>query len=243
MIKSLIAANWKMNCSNEFVSEFFNDFDTSGISEAVELLVCPPALYIPRIVKADAVSVGGQDCSPHVKGAYTGEISAEMLKDSGCEYVILGHSERRQYHSETDDLICQKAEAAISKGLKTIICVGETQAERESGDALNIVTGQILSAVPASATPENCVIAYEPVWAIGTGLTAETSDIDEMHQEIKKTVQKHLASEAMIRIIYGGSVKPENAEEIFSLESVHGALIGGASLDPQSFLQIATHAK
>lgn len=203
-----------------------------------EFLVCPSFVHLDlvgSIIKDSAVKLGAQDCAAEEQGAHTGDISADMLASYGCEYVILGHSERRQDHGERSDLVCQKAEKALEQNLKTIICVGETEEQRDEGRAMEIVGAQLDKSLPNNATPENTVIAYEPVWAIGTGKTASLGDILEMHRFIKEK----LAPSGNFRILYGGSVKPDNASEILTLDVVDGALIGGASLKADSYLGIA----
>lgn len=209
--------------------------DNSNVLEQNDFLVCPPYLHLAP-VQAElsmAVSLGAQDCSPFENGAYTGDVSAIMLKDMNCDYVILGHSERRQYYKESNLLIQQKAVMALEAGLKVIICVGETEAERESGQQNDIVEQQLAGSLPSQGIGDNVVIAYEPVWAIGTGKTATTEDISDMHGFIRSLAPTDS------RILYGGSVKPGNAAEIFAVDNVNGALIGGASLKVEDFLGIA----
>lgn len=206
-----------------------------------DFLVCPPFHHIVP-VQADltvAVAIGAQDNSPFESGAYTGDISAAMLKDINCEYVILGHSERRQYYVESNLLIQQKATMANDSGLVTIICVGESIEQREAGEEQDVVGQQLLESLPKTATAENTVIAYEPVWAIGTGKTATIEDITAMHGFIRSKLAERLDNPEKVRILYGGSVKPANAAEIFAVENVNGALIGGASLKAEDFIGIA----
>lgn len=250
-MRKLIAGNWKMSCFGGEAIEL-----TEGIRDAVaaqpditdnaELLVCPPYLYIgivQTVLGAESgVSVGGQDCALTPNGAHTGDISAEMLVDAGCEYVILGHSERRQNHEESDDLIAEKAERAFEEGLNVILCVGETEAERDAGDAEAVVAAQIDNANFEGADEEKITIAYEPVWAIGTGKTASVDDVKAMHGFIRSKLQEKLAYGSDIRILYGGSVKPDNAKALLSVPNVDGALIGGASLKAESFIAIAEAA-
>lgn len=239
-MKRLIAGNWKMNgnmaegiaLARGIVESIQDD---SSVLENNDFLVCPPYLHLAP-VQAElsmAVSLGAQDCSPFENGAYTGDVSAIMLKDMNCDYVILGHSERRQYYMESNLLIQQKAVMALEAGLKVIVCVGETEEEREQGIHQDIVEQQLAGSLPSQGTGENVVVAYEPVWAIGTGKTATTEDIAEMHGFIRGLAPKDS------RILYGGSVKPANAAEIFAVENVNGALIGGASLKADDFLGIA----
>ena len=241
----LIAGNWKMNGLASSLGEL------TALKEALaqtppscEVLVCPPASLIAQAnwhVKG-AFALGGQDCHPKDKGAFTGDISAEMLKDAGASYVIVGHSERRQYHGESDALVAAKAQAAWRAGLKAIICIGESLAERDAGTATHICRGQLDGSVPAGATAANTVIAYEPVWAIGTGRTPTSPDIAAMHAHIRacligKLGAARLDAKAML-ILYGGSVNPGNAAEILSLPEVGGALVGGASLKAADFIKI-----
>ncbi len=238
-MKKLIAGNWKMNGDAKSAEALI-----TGIEEAIaakpdllkscDFVVCPPFVHIPSVVgKTKACTVGGQDCSEKANGAFTGNISASMLKDIGASHVILGHSERRQYQKESDELIAAKAKAANEAGLVTIICVGETEAEREAGNQNAVVGGQLERSLPEGVTAQNTVIAYEPVWAIGTGKTATAEDIRAMHAFIRGKVP------ADMRILYGGSVKPSNAAEIFAVPNVDGALIGGASLKTEDYLGIA----
>lgn len=213
---------------------------TPGLLETCDFVVCPPFVHIPMVKDCASVcAIGGQDCSAKESGAYTGEIAAPMLKDIGADYVILGHSERRQYHKEGDALIAAKAALANKSGLITIICVGETEGQREAGEQNSVVEQQLKGSIPSDATAENTVIAYEPVWAIGTGKTATAEDIRAMHQFIREKLAASLADGAKVRILYGGSVKPGNAAEIFAVPDVNGALIGGASLKADDFIGIA----
>ncbi|NQZ13942.1 MAG: triose-phosphate isomerase [Alphaproteobacteria bacterium] len=245
-MKKLIAGNWKMNGSMENALNLAKDV-VAGIQENTQLLenndflVCPPALHLApvRTELTSAVSLGGQDCSPFDKGAYTGDVSAAMLNDMKCDYVILGHSERRQYYCESNMLIKQKAEMALEQGLKAIICVGETEGEREEGREQEVVGQQLLESLPEGASADTIVIAYEPVWAIGTGKVATTDDIAAMHAYIRAQLKSNAKDGDKVRILYGGSVKPTNAAEIFAVEDVNGALIGGASLQAHDFLGIA----
>ncbi len=199
-----------------------------------ELLICPPATLLRAMSEAAAgtsIATGGQDCHGSISGAHTGDISAEMIMDAGAQYVIVGHSERRTDHGEQSDLVQQKAQAAHRAGLTPIVCVGETKEQREGGEAVTIVLAQIASSLPT--TKGTVVVAYEPVWAIGTGLVPTNDDIAEMHEALRKMLG------ADIRLLYGGSVKPGNAAEILTLENVDGALVGGASLKATDFAGIA----
>ena len=203
-----------------------------------DFLICPPFLHLAKVnemIGENALMLGAQDCSHEENGAHTGDISANMLVDIGCTHVILGHSERRQNHKESSELVAKKSEKALAAGLKVILCVGETEAERDAGQEKEIVYNQLFKSMLSQSNAENTIIAYEPVWAIGTGKTASLDDIAAMHGFIKE----NLAPKGDFRILYGGSVKPENAKDILGLDGVDGALIGGASLKAESFLGIA----
>ena len=248
--KTMIAGNWKMNCLSadgiELAKGIASEVKSMGKPEC-EFLVCPPFTLLSSVKKAlrgAKVALGAQDAHFNVKGAHTGDISPEMLKDIGCTYVILGHSERRADHKESNELINKKAIAANQAGLKTVICIGETLEERDSGKTIEVCTQQILGSVPDSATAANTVIAYEPIWAIGTGKTPTANDVEEVHAAVRKVLAKKLgkANANKMRILYGGSVKPSNAKEFLSLEDVDGALIGGASLKVADFIAIAKNA-
>jgi triosephosphate isomerase len=208
------------------------------------MLVCPPATLIAQAawrIKGGELSLGAQDCHPLASGAFTGDISAPMLKDAGANYVIVGHSERRLLHHETDALVQAKVEAALGAGLVPIVCVGETQTEREEGEAMTVVRRQLLGSLPPAGVPEVLVVAYEPVWAIGTGLTAKPAEVAEMHLVIRTLlVEMYGPQGPRMRILYGGSVKPANCGELLTLENVDGALVGGASLRATEFLAIAS---
>ena len=216
-----------------------------GSQPACEILVCPPASLIARAVSVveGRFALGGQDCHREACGAFTGDISAEMLKDAGASYVIVGHSERRQYHRETDADVAAKAEAAWRAGLAAIVCVGETEDERDAGHAKHICHGQINGSVPKEATPANTAIAYEPVWAIGTGKIPTEAEIAKMHHAIRESLVDRFGSTGRsMRILYGGSVKPSNADGIFAVPNVDGALVGGASLRAADFTPILAAA-
>lgn len=226
----LIVANWKMNGSKSFIDSYFNSFKKQQDNQVV---FCPPFLYLDRVnnyLEETNFALGAQDCHNHESGAFTGNISAGMLKEIGCRYVILGHSERRQYHSETDALVREKSETAIKAGLMPIVCAGESLEDRQSKKHLEVVKRQLEQSLPSSL--EKCVIAYEPVWAIGTGLTATTNDINEMHQMIADFIGHK------VPVLYGGSVTADNAPEILSQLNVGGVLVGGASLKPDVFNKI-----
>ena len=241
-MRSLVAGNWKMNGLSASLSQLTALKDAlAGKPASCDVLVCPPATLLAQAnwqVKG-AFALGGQDCHAQPKGAFTGDIAAEMLKDAGASHVILGHSERRQFHGETDALVATKANTAWSAGLTAIICVGETQGQREAGDHNHVCAGQIKGSVPAGATSANTVVAYEPVWAIGTGKTPTSADIAAMHAHLRASLVAHLGEAGRrVLILYGGSVNPDNAREILNLPEVGGALVGGASLKAADFLSI-----
>ena len=240
----LIAGNWKMN--GLAASEFELARIISGSKDfagKAELMVCPPASLIAAFAGAargSSVLIGAQDCHAEPWGAHTGDISAEMLADAGARAVIVGHSERRADHHETDGQVRAKAQAAWRAGLIAIVCVGELRAEREAGKTLQIVGRQLEGSLPDGGSATNLVVAYEPVWAIGTGLTPTTADVAEVHAFIREGLNKRFASQGgTVRILYGGSVKPDNAKQLLSVPNVNGALVGGASLKAADFLAIA----
>jgi triosephosphate isomerase (TIM) len=243
--RPLVAGNWKMNGVRKSLAEAVSICEAvaAGGAGKAEVVVCPPAtllMAVAAICEGTHVRVGGQDCHPEASGAFTGDISAEMLKDAGASYVILGHSERRAGHQETDKIVLTKAKAALRAGLAAIICVGETRAARDAGTALSVVGAQLAGSIPENSPPGQIIIAYEPVWAIGTGLTPMPQDIAEMHGFIRLRVNQHLPGQgASLRILYGGSVRPDNAAELLSVEDVDGALVGGASLSSTEFMAIA----
>jgi triosephosphate isomerase (TIM) len=240
--RPLVAGNWKMNGLSAARGEL--DKILAGAFELpanVDILVCPPALLIPSFAdraRGARVGIGGQDCHAEASGAHTGDISAEMLADAGAVAVIVGHSERRKDHGETDALVRAKALAARRAGLMAIVCVGETRAERDAGQALAVVGRQLDGSLPDGA--ENFVIAYEPVWAIGTGLTPTAGDVGDMHRFIRERLGSRYGKAGQgIRVLYGGSVKPANAKELLGVDDVDGSLVGGASLKAEEFLAIA----
>jgi triosephosphate isomerase len=241
--RPLVAGNWKMNGLRAAAAELARIVQGASALPGVDLLVCPPATLIAAFAAAaegTRVRVGAQDCHAEPGGAFTGDLSAEMLKDAGASAVILGHSERRSRHRETDAQVRSKALAARRAGLLAIVCVGETRAEREAGGTRTVVGTQIDGSLPDGATAENLVVAYEPVWAIGTGLTPTPDDIAGMHSFLRsRLVQRFGAAEQGMRILYGGSVKPSNAAELMLAADVDGALVGGASLKADEFLAIA----
>jgi triosephosphate isomerase (TIM) len=243
--RPLVAGNWKMNGLRKSLAEAASICEAvaAGGAGKAEVVVCPPAtllMAVTAICEGTQIGVGGQDCHAEENGAFTGDISPEMLKDAGASYVILGHSERRAGHHETDKTVRAKAKGAFRAGLAAIICVGETRAEREAGDAFTIVGVQLAGSIPENSAPGQIIIAYEPVWAIGTGLTPTPRDIAELHRFIRGRVNQHLLGRgAGMRILYGGSVRPANAAELLSIEDVDGALVGGASLHSAEFMAIA----
>jgi triosephosphate isomerase len=244
-LRPLIAGNWKMNGLKASAIELAAIAQgAEAFARKMDLMICPPATLLwsaAGVLKGSSVMLGGQDCHPAASGAHTGDISAEMLADAGAVAVIVGHSERRADHGETDAMINAKARAAWRAGLTAIVCVGETQQQRDSGTTLDVVGAQIAGSVPDRATATNLVVAYEPVWAIGTGRTPTVKDVEQVHGFIREKLRERLsAAGAEVRILYGGSVKPANAAELLAVANVGGALVGGASLTAVDFLAIAT---
>jgi len=242
--RPLVAGNWKMNGLAASMGELAKIIEgAAAFAGSADLMVCPPATLIASFASAargSAVTIGGQDCHADASGAHTGDIAAEMLKDAGAAAVIVGHSERRTGHHESDTQVRAKALAAERAGLIAIVCVGEQRAQREAGETLTIVGGQLDGSLPDGATSANLVIAYEPVWAIGTGLTPTAADVAEVHAFIRKRLGERIRADgASVRILYGGSVKPANAKELLTVPNVNGALVGGASLKADDFLSIA----
>lgn len=242
-IRPLVAGNWKMNGLKAALDEAIAVRDGIVASPvAADVMICPPAtllMVLAEVTKDGPLQLGGQDCHVAAAGAHTGDVSAEMLKDAGAMAVIVGHSERRADHGEDDRVIRAKAEAAHRAGLTAIVCVGETAGERRAGLTLTVVTRQLAQALPDAATAANTVVAYEPVWAIGTGLTASPEDVAEVHGEIRRALGRRFGGEGdRMRILYGGSVKPQNARELLAVADVDGALVGGASLKAADFLGI-----
>lgn len=243
--KPLVAGNWKMNGAKASAKEL-KSLDTKLKKVAklpCEVLICPPATFVEGFVgkaRGTKIAIGAQDCHPNVSGAHTGDISAEMLKDVGAKYVIVGHSERRADHGEDSKLVRSKAEAAHRAGLTAIVCVGETEAERDQGSTLKVISAQLKGSLGDEFTAKNTVIAYEPVWAIGTGRTPTPEDVAKVHAAIRKRLMTRFGDEggAAFRILYGGSVKPSNAAELMGVENVNGALVGGASLKADDFFGI-----
>lgn len=242
-IRPLIAGNWKMNGLKASWSEFEAMLaGSSEVSAKADLLVCPPATLLAAFAAkaTKAVAVGAQDCHTKASGAHTGDISAEMLADAGASAIIVGHSERRAEHGETDAIVHQKTEAVWRAGLTAIVCIGETQGQRDAGQTLDVCGGQLERSLPAASKADNLVVAYEPVWAIGTGLTPTVQDVEQVHKFIRDLLVQRFKDEgARMRILYGGSVKPSNAAELMGVANVNGALVGGASLKAADFLAIA----
>jgi triosephosphate isomerase len=243
-LRPLIAGNWKMNGLRASAVEFGQIAQGSAeLWRKADLLICPPAPLIytfAAVALGSRVQVGAQDCHPGASGAHTGDVSAEMLADAGASAVIVGHSERRADHGEGDALVKQKAEAAWRAGVVAIVCIGETQGQRDAGQTLDILRGQLNGSLPDGSTAANLVVAYEPVWAIGTGLTPTAKDVEQIHGFIRELLTSRFKADgARMRILYGGSVKPSNAAELMAVKNVNGALIGGASLKAADFLAIA----
>lgn len=244
-VRPFVAGNWKMNGTSASLNELRSIAHgfMSGLDAETEALVCVPATLLTRaadILHASPVKVGGQDCHAKGSGAHTGDISAEMLRDAGASHVIVGHSERRTDHGESDAQVHAKAEAAWTAGLVAIVCIGETREQRESGQTLDVLSRQIEGSIADAATAANTIIAYEPVWAIGTGLTPTVHDVAQAHEHIRQRLTRKIgAGAARMRLLYGGSVKPSNAVELLGIDNVDGALVGGASLKAADFLGIA----
>ncbi len=244
-IRPLIAGNWKMNGLKASTAEFEAMLaGAPALSSKADLLVCPPATLLCTFTEkargSKTLALGAQDCHPKPSGAHTGDLSAEMLADAGASAIIVGHSERRADHGETDMLVRQKAQAVWRAGLTAIVCIGETQEQRDSRLTLEVCRGQLNGSVPDGARADNLVVAYEPVWAIGTGVTPTAQDVEQIHGFIREILIARFNQQgARIRILYGGSVKPSNASELMAVANVNGALVGGASLKAADFLAIA----
>jgi triosephosphate isomerase len=242
--RPLVAGNWKMNGVKASAAELGRIIQGAGeLWTKTDLMICPPATLVMTfalVALGSKIEIGGQDCHAEPSGAFTGDISAEMLADMGAKAVIVGHSERRTYHKETDAEVRAKTQAAWRAGLTAIACIGETRAEREGGKTLDVLGRQLDGSLPDGATGANLVIAYEPVWAIGTGLTPTAADVAQAHKFIRsRLAARYAATAETIRILYGGSVKPSNAAELMGVANVDGALVGGASLKADDFLGIA----
>jgi triosephosphate isomerase len=247
-LRPLIAGNWKMNASRAQTEALIQDLKgrlASKADIAADLLVCPPAPYVAQataLAAGSGIAVGGQDCHTKQSGAHTGDVSAAMLADCGCGYAIVGHSERRADHGESSELVAAKAKAAQEAGLIAIVCVGETEAERDRGATLDVISSQLEGSVPADAEAANLVIAYEPVWAIGTGRTPTPEDVATVHAHIRGLLKAWFKDGVEMRILYGGSVKGSNAASLMQVPEVNGALVGGASLKAEEFWAIALAA-
>ena len=243
--RKLIAGNWKMNCLTRDAVALASGLAArvSGAAGApvCDIVLCPPSfllLPVAQEVADTTIAIGGQDCHPAPSGAHTGDIAAPMLADAGCAYVIVGHSERRANHGEDDALVRAKAAAALAAGLIPIICIGETLDQRDGGRTLDVIGGQLAGSLPDGAEAANTVVAYEPVWAIGTGRTPTTDQVAEVHARIRHDLGGLVDDAGAARILYGGSVNPNNAADLLAVDNVNGALVGGASLDAESFWQI-----
>lgn len=244
MRRKLVAGNWKMNGFLASGSALAKDLGARASEQApgCDVALCPPAHLLAPVgesLNGSVLALGGQTCHAEASGAHTGDLSAEMLADAGCRYVIVGHSERRQDHGEDDAAVMAKAQAARRAGLTPIVCVGETEAQRKAGQALEVIANQVRGSVPPEIG-EHLVVAYEPVWAIGTGLTASVEDVKEAHAAIRELLRHVIGNAAAgaVRVLYGGSVKPDNAAELLATENVDGALVGGASLKAEDFWAI-----
>lgn len=243
MRKKLIAGNWKMNGSLASNAALLSALVAASSSSKAEMAVCVPSLYLAQAQAAlskSAVSYGAQDCSPHANGAYTGELSGAMLKEFACSYAIVGHSERRQYHGETNAVVAAKAKASIDAGITPIVCIGETLVQREAGQTLAVIDAQLAAVTEALTTRASVmVIAYEPVWAIGTGKVATPEQAQAVHAHLRQRLREVVGDKAdAIRLLYGGSMKPDNAASLLAQADIDGGLIGGASLKAQEFLAI-----
>jgi triosephosphate isomerase (TIM) len=240
----LIAGNWKMHCLAAGAVALARAVAAGAQGINADLVVCPTALHVAAVtqaLKGSTVAVGGQDCHQAKQGAHTGDIAGPMLRDAGATWVILGHSERRQNHGETDELVREKTLAAVEAGLTPIVCVGETADQRSGGQQTEVVGWQLAGSLPK---PFTGVVAYEPIWAIGTGKTATDEDVAIMHAFIREELVRQFGDAGhALRILYGGSVKPANAASLLAVPNVGGALVGGASLEPEEFLAIAHAAQ
>lgn len=248
MRKKIVAGNWKMNLNLEQGEELVNDINSmlkKGIEQDVRVIICSPFIHLDRLsayTKEGKISIGAQNCSTEESGAYTGEISAQMIRSTGAEYVIIGHSERRSYYKEDNEILAKKVGQSLDKGLQVIFCCGEVLSERESGNHFEVVREQLYKGIFNLPDEDfkKIIIAYEPVWAIGTGVTASTAQAQEMHEYIRSLIKEKYGSERAedTSILYGGSCKPNNASELFSMKDVDGGLIGGASLKAVDFVAI-----
>jgi triosephosphate isomerase (TIM) len=248
-IRPLIAGNWKMNGGKAELTEAIRVSETLAEGDAAgqpDVLICPPAtlvMVMAEVLKASSVKIGAQDCHAAISGAHTGDVSAELMADAGASAVIVGHSERRADHGELCSAVRAKAMAAWRAGLIAIVCIGEAEGQRVAGLTLDVITRQLANSLPDGATAANTVVAYEPVWAIGTGLTPTLAEVGEVHAAIRAQLTARFGAEGQqMRVLYGGSVKPSNAKDLLSVANVNGALVGGASLKSQDFLGIIAAA-
>jgi len=241
--RKLVAGNWKMNGLRTALLEVESMIAGARALGRVDLAICPPATLASQVgdvLQGSPIGLGGQDCHAKANGAFTGDVSAEMWADLGARFVIVGHSERRQHHGETDAIVAAKAAAVCRAGLIPIICVGESLAERDAGKTLAVIATQLAGSIPDEAGRADTVIAYEPVWAIGTGRTPTVAQVEEVHQAVGRALDARFGAAGLqIRVLYGGSVKPDNAAELMAVTGVDGALVGGASLKAADFLAIA----
>ena len=241
--RKLVAGNWKMNGLRTALPEVESMIAGARALGRVDLAICPPATLASQVgdvLQGSPIGLGGQDCHAKANGAFTGDVSAEMWADLGARFVIVGHSERRQHHGETDAIVAAKAAAVCRAGLIPIICVGESLAERDAGKTLALIATQLAGSIPDEAGRADTVIAYEPVWAIGTGRTPTVAQVEEVHQAVGRALDARFGAAGLqIRVLYGGSVKPDNAAELMAVAGVDGALVGGASLKAADFLAIA----
>jgi triosephosphate isomerase len=245
-LRKLIAGNWKMNGLRADADALVGGLLDRRLGESdfdADLLICPPATLLDRVgqqLAGSPIGLGGQDCHTEQSGAYTGDVSAAMLRDMGAGYVIVGHSERRSGHRESNDLIRDKADAALAAGLAAIVCVGESDPERRAGRACDVVGSQLAGSIPGGAAPATLIVAYEPIWAVGSGHVPDECEVVEIHAALRRRLHELMGSPASgVRILYGGSVKPSNAREFLMLPDVDGCLVGGASLSADEFWAIA----
>ncbi len=239
--RTLIAGNWKMNLDLAAAGSLARALADAPVPETVDVAICPPFPYLSAVagvLSGSSVALGAQDCHPQRSGAHTGDVAAPMLADLGCRYAIVGHSERRADHGEDNAIVRAKAQAAHGAGLVAIVCVGETESERDAGDTLSVVEAQVRGSLPDGLGLDALVVAYEPVWAIGTGRTPTVSDVADVHGHLRRVVREIQPDGDGIRLLYGGSVKPGNATELLAVNDVNGALVGGASLVAEDFLAI-----
>ncbi len=243
MSASLVIGNWKLNGSLNAIDQFANEWHRLAVSFSAEVVICTPAPYLLHFAKQlPELGLGSQDCSEHESGAFTGEVSAQMLFDVGCRWVIVGHSERRMSHHETDNRVAAKASAAQKAGLRVVVCCGETSAQRQAGDQFKVVEAQLKASLALVAV-DQLIVAYEPIWAIGTGVVASPEQAEEMHSAIRGWLVDLFGAEGMlVPLLYGGSVKAESAGDLFACDNIDGALVGGASLEAESLAGIVAAA-